>query len=105
MAEEGAAVAVVGLTAERGEAVAAQIRETGGTAPAYGCDVAALDAVESVGGLPPYVNAGARCPRPPPRSSGHGPPSAPLRFSRAVPLRPQAVDHRLAHTSVPHTAQ
>ncbi|MGP3999360.1 3-oxoacyl-ACP reductase FabG [Streptomyces sp. 8N706] len=48
LAEEGAAVAVVDLTAERGEAVAAQIREKGGTARAYGCDVADLDAVEVV---------------------------------------------------------
>jgi 3-oxoacyl-[acyl-carrier protein] reductase len=48
LAEEGAAVAVVDLTAERGEAVAAQIREKGGTARAYGCDVADPEAVEAV---------------------------------------------------------
>lgn len=48
LAEEGAAVAVLDLTAERGEAVAAQIREKGGTARAYGCDVADLEAVEAV---------------------------------------------------------
>ncbi|MET7936737.1 3-oxoacyl-ACP reductase FabG [Streptomyces sp. NPDC005322] len=64
LAEEGAAVAVVDLTAESGETVAAQIREKGGIARAYGCDVADLDAVEAafariaeeLGGLHILVN-------------------------------------------------
>ncbi|WP_431681787.1 3-oxoacyl-ACP reductase FabG [Kitasatospora sp. KL5] len=48
LAEEGAAVAVVDLTAERAQATADAITAKGGTARAYGCDVADYDAVEAV---------------------------------------------------------
>ncbi|MFE0462046.1 3-oxoacyl-ACP reductase FabG [Kitasatospora sp. NPDC058965] len=48
LAEEGAAVAVIDLTAERAQATADEITAKGGTARAYGCDVADYDAVEAV---------------------------------------------------------
>ncbi|MEV4555420.1 3-oxoacyl-ACP reductase FabG [Kitasatospora sp. NPDC049285] len=48
LAEEGAAVAVVDLTAERAEGTVKEITAAGGTARAYGCDVADYDAVEAV---------------------------------------------------------
>ncbi|MFF1685729.1 MULTISPECIES: 3-oxoacyl-ACP reductase FabG [unclassified Streptomyces] len=47
LAEEGAAVAVVDLTAERAEATVEAIRAKGGQASAYGCDVTDQDAVEA----------------------------------------------------------
>ncbi|MFC9328246.1 3-oxoacyl-ACP reductase FabG [Kitasatospora sp. NPDC057015] len=48
LAEEGAAVAVVDLTAERAQATVDAITAKGGTARAYGCDVADHEAVEAV---------------------------------------------------------
>ncbi|MFJ3789832.1 3-oxoacyl-ACP reductase FabG [Kitasatospora sp. NPDC090091] len=48
LAEEGAAVAVVDLTAERAAGTVEEITAKGGTARAYGCDVADYDAVEAV---------------------------------------------------------
>src|SRR5512144_2665156 len=45
LAEEGAAVAVVDLTAERAQGTADAITAKGGTVRAYGCDVADQDAV------------------------------------------------------------
>ncbi|MFE1228490.1 3-oxoacyl-ACP reductase FabG [Streptomyces sp. NPDC059442] len=48
LAEEGAAVAVVDLSADRARATVDAITAQGGTARAYGCDVADLDAVEAV---------------------------------------------------------
>lgn len=48
LAEEGATVAVVDLTAERAQQTADAITAKGGTARAYGCDVADYDAVEAV---------------------------------------------------------
>ncbi|MEV7215283.1 3-oxoacyl-ACP reductase FabG [Kitasatospora cineracea] len=48
LAEEGAAVAVVDLTAERAGGTVAEIAAAGGTARAYGCDVADYDAVEAL---------------------------------------------------------
>ncbi|MFB8000250.1 3-oxoacyl-ACP reductase FabG [Streptomyces sp. NPDC056002] len=48
LAEEGAAVAVVDLTAERAQGTADAINAKGGTARAYGCDVADHEAVEAV---------------------------------------------------------
>ncbi|MEU8825235.1 3-oxoacyl-ACP reductase FabG [Streptomyces sp. NPDC048636] len=48
LAAEGAAVAVLDLKLEAAEAVATQIRQQGGTARAYVCDIADLDAVETV---------------------------------------------------------
>jgi 3-oxoacyl-[acyl-carrier protein] reductase len=48
LAEEGAAVAVIDLTAERAQATVDAITAKGGTARAYGCDVADHDAVETV---------------------------------------------------------
>ncbi|MFJ1792564.1 3-oxoacyl-ACP reductase FabG [Kitasatospora griseola] len=48
LAEEGAAVAVVDLTAERAEGTVKEIVAAGGTARAFGCDVADYDAVEAV---------------------------------------------------------
>ncbi|MFC5910705.1 3-oxoacyl-ACP reductase FabG [Streptacidiphilus monticola] len=47
LAEEGAAVAVVDLTAERAQATVDAITQKGGTAKAYGADVSDLDAVEA----------------------------------------------------------
>ncbi|MEV7116858.1 3-oxoacyl-ACP reductase FabG [Kitasatospora griseola] len=48
LAEEGAAVAVVDLTAERAEGTVKEIVAAGGTARAFGCDVADYEAVEAV---------------------------------------------------------
>ncbi|MCC9305613.1 3-oxoacyl-ACP reductase FabG [Kitasatospora sp. RB6PN24] len=48
LAEEGAAVAVVDLSAERAQATVDEITAKGGTARAYGCDVSDYDAVEAV---------------------------------------------------------
>ncbi len=48
LAEEGAVVAVVDLTAERAQATVDAITAKGGTARAYGCDVADYDAVAAV---------------------------------------------------------
>ncbi|MFI6445755.1 3-oxoacyl-ACP reductase FabG [Kitasatospora sp. NPDC050543] len=48
LAEEGATVAVVDLTAERAQATVDAITAKGGTARAYGCDVADHEAVEAV---------------------------------------------------------
>jgi 3-oxoacyl-[acyl-carrier protein] reductase len=48
LAAEGAAVAVVDLTAERAQGTVDAITATGGTARAYGCDVADYDAVAAV---------------------------------------------------------
>ncbi|WCE02492.1 3-oxoacyl-ACP reductase FabG (plasmid) [Streptomyces sp. HUAS 31] len=48
LAAEGAAVAVLDLTAQAGRDVAAAIREEGGTARAYACDVTDGEAVEAV---------------------------------------------------------
>ncbi|OKJ15834.1 3-oxoacyl-ACP reductase FabG [Kitasatospora sp. CB01950] len=48
LAEEGAAVAVVDLTAERAESTVKEIVAAGGTARAFGCDVADYEAVEAV---------------------------------------------------------
>ncbi|MYT75470.1 MULTISPECIES: 3-oxoacyl-ACP reductase FabG [unclassified Streptomyces] len=64
LAEEGAAVAVVDLTAERAQATVDAIEAKGGTARAYGCDVTDQDAVEAafaqvdadLGGLHILVN-------------------------------------------------
>ncbi|MCD0481373.1 3-oxoacyl-ACP reductase FabG [Streptacidiphilus sp. ASG 303] len=64
LAEEGAAVAVVDLTAERAQGTADAIAAKGGTARAYGCDVADHEAVAAVfaevvrdlGGLHVLVN-------------------------------------------------
>ncbi|MFD5122427.1 3-oxoacyl-ACP reductase FabG [Streptomyces sp. NPDC058385] len=64
LAEEGAAVAVVDLTAERAGATVEAIRAKGGQATAYGCDVTDQDAVEAtfarvheeLGGLHILVN-------------------------------------------------
>ncbi len=56
LAEQGAAVAVVDLTADRAEPVAAQINQAGGRALALGADVSDEDAVQAmvqaaIGGL------------------------------------------------------
>jgi 3-oxoacyl-[acyl-carrier protein] reductase len=48
LASEGAAVAVVDLSAERTAATVEAITAKGGTARGYGCDVADIDAVEAV---------------------------------------------------------
>ncbi|MFB7025805.1 MULTISPECIES: 3-oxoacyl-ACP reductase FabG [unclassified Streptomyces] len=48
LAEEGAAVAVVDLSAERAQDTVDAIKAKGGTARAYGCDVADHEAVEAV---------------------------------------------------------
>jgi 3-oxoacyl-[acyl-carrier protein] reductase len=64
LANEGAAVAVVDLTAERAQGTVDQITADGGTARAYGCDVADQEAVvatfaqvvEDLGGLHILVN-------------------------------------------------
>ncbi len=64
LAEQGATVAVLDLTAERAQATADAITAKGGTARAYGCDVADYPAVQSVfadvaeelGGLQILVN-------------------------------------------------
>ncbi|MCX5209471.1 3-oxoacyl-ACP reductase FabG [Kitasatospora sp. NBC_00240] len=48
LAEEGATVAVVDLTAERAQATVDVITAKGGTARAYGCDVVDHEAVEAV---------------------------------------------------------
>ncbi|WP_327065778.1 3-oxoacyl-ACP reductase FabG [Kitasatospora sp. NBC_01250] len=64
LAEEGATVAVVDLTAERARQTADAITAKGGTAHAYGCDVSDYDAVEhtfarvveELGGLHILVN-------------------------------------------------
>ncbi|GAA3015403.1 3-oxoacyl-ACP reductase FabG [Kitasatospora albolonga] len=48
LAEEGATVAVLDLTAERAQGTVDAITAKGGTARAYGCDVADYDAVERV---------------------------------------------------------
>ena len=48
LAAEGAAVAVVDLTAERAQGTVDAIAAKGGTARAYGCDVADYDAVAAV---------------------------------------------------------
>ncbi|WP_165988601.1 3-oxoacyl-ACP reductase FabG [Streptomyces sp. YIM 98790] len=48
LAEEGAAVAVLDLTAERARATAEAITAKGGTARAYACDVADQQAVDGV---------------------------------------------------------
>ncbi|MER5421243.1 3-oxoacyl-ACP reductase FabG [Streptosporangium roseum] len=48
LAEEGAAVAVVDLTAERAQATVDAITAKGGLARAYGCDVAVKPEVETV---------------------------------------------------------
>ncbi|WP_411077586.1 3-oxoacyl-ACP reductase FabG [Streptomyces sp. cmx-10-25] len=48
LAEEGAAVAVVDLSAERAQGTVDAIEAKGGTARAYGCDVADHEAVEAV---------------------------------------------------------
>ncbi|MEV5610621.1 3-oxoacyl-ACP reductase FabG [Streptomyces sp. NPDC052225] len=64
LADEGAAVAVVDLTAERAQATVDAIEAKGGTARAYGCDVTDQDAVEAtfaqlhedLGGLHILVN-------------------------------------------------
>ncbi|RAG80865.1 beta-ketoacyl-ACP reductase [Streptacidiphilus pinicola] len=48
LAEEGASVAVVDLTAERAQATVDAITAKGGTARGYGCDVTDYDAVEAV---------------------------------------------------------
>lgn len=64
LAEEGATVAVVDLTAERAQETVDAITAKGGTARAYGCDVSDYDAVESafarvveeLGGLHILVN-------------------------------------------------
>jgi 3-oxoacyl-[acyl-carrier protein] reductase len=48
LADEGASVAVVDLTAERAQQTVDTITAKGGTARAYGCDVADYDAVEAV---------------------------------------------------------
>ncbi|MEU9705575.1 3-oxoacyl-ACP reductase FabG [Streptomyces sp. NPDC047981] len=50
LAAEGAAVAVLDLTAEGGQAVAEQIRQEGGTARAYACDVTDGETVNAVFG-------------------------------------------------------
>jgi 3-oxoacyl-[acyl-carrier protein] reductase len=64
LAEEGAVVAVVDLTAERAQSTVDEISAQGGTARAYGCDVADQEAVaatfaqvaEDLGGLHILVN-------------------------------------------------
>ncbi|GAB2720959.1 3-oxoacyl-ACP reductase FabG [Kitasatospora kifunensis] len=64
LAEEGAAVAVLDLSAERAQQTVDAITAKGGTARAYGCDVSDYDAVESafarvveeLGGLHILVN-------------------------------------------------
>ncbi|HEV7931419.1 MAG TPA: 3-oxoacyl-ACP reductase FabG [Actinomadura sp.] len=64
LAEEGAVVAVVDLTAERAQSTVDEISAQGGTARAYGCDVADEEAVaatfaqvvEDLGGLHILVN-------------------------------------------------
>ncbi|MFF7637642.1 3-oxoacyl-ACP reductase FabG [Kitasatospora sp. NPDC008050] len=64
LAEDGATVAVVDLTAERARETVDAITAKGGTARAYGCDVSDYDAVEStfarvveeLGGLHILVN-------------------------------------------------
>ncbi|WP_035840997.1 3-oxoacyl-ACP reductase FabG [Kitasatospora azatica] len=64
LAEEGATVAVLDLTAERAQATVDAITAKGGSARAYGCDVADYDAVatvfaqlnEELGGLHILVN-------------------------------------------------
>jgi 3-oxoacyl-[acyl-carrier protein] reductase len=64
LAEEGAVVAVVDLTAERAQSTVEEISAQGGTARAYGCDVADEEAVaatfaqvvEDLGGLHILVN-------------------------------------------------
>ncbi len=48
LADEGAAVAVVDLTAERAKSTVEAITALGGSARAYGCDVADHEAVEAV---------------------------------------------------------
>ncbi|PYC76734.1 beta-ketoacyl-ACP reductase [Streptomyces tateyamensis] len=48
LAAEGAAVAVIDLTAERAQQTVDEITAKGGTARAYGCDVADYQAVETV---------------------------------------------------------
>jgi 3-oxoacyl-[acyl-carrier protein] reductase len=48
LAAEGASVAVVDLTAERGKALVDEIAGTGGTARAYGCDVTDAEAVDAM---------------------------------------------------------
>ncbi|MDH6139726.1 3-oxoacyl-[acyl-carrier protein] reductase [Kitasatospora sp. GP30] len=48
LAEEGATIAVVDLTAERAQGTVDEITAKGGTARAYGCDVSDYDAVEAV---------------------------------------------------------
>ncbi|MDH6133623.1 3-oxoacyl-[acyl-carrier protein] reductase [Kitasatospora sp. MAA4] len=48
LAEEGATVAVVDLTAERAQGTVDAITAKGGSARAYGCDVSDYDAVEAV---------------------------------------------------------
>ncbi|WP_329570233.1 3-oxoacyl-ACP reductase FabG [Kitasatospora sp. NBC_01266] len=48
LAEDGATVAVLDLTAERAQQTADAITAKGGTARAYGCDVSDYDAVERV---------------------------------------------------------
>ncbi|WP_213450271.1 3-oxoacyl-ACP reductase FabG [Rhizomonospora bruguierae] len=48
LAAEGASVAVVDLTAERGQAVVDEITEAGGTAAAFGCDVADQASVQGM---------------------------------------------------------
>ncbi|MEY9848949.1 3-oxoacyl-ACP reductase FabG [Streptacidiphilus sp. MAP5-3] len=48
LADEGASVAVVDLTPERAQQTVDTITAKGGTARAYGCDVADYDAVEAV---------------------------------------------------------
>ncbi|WP_042364647.1 beta-ketoacyl-ACP reductase [Streptacidiphilus neutrinimicus] len=48
LAEEGASVAVVDLTAERAQATVDAITAKGGVARAYGCDVTDYEAVEAV---------------------------------------------------------
>ena len=47
LAREGAAVLVADIAAERGEAVAAEIREAGGRAEFRACDVTRVEDVEA----------------------------------------------------------